>query len=305
MQSNQWLNRVRRARKLFAGVGAALLMGCVQAAADEAFVTDQTGDEVSVLDLATKRVVGRIPVAGKPAGIAMARDGRTAFVTSTEGKYVSVIDTSSRKIVARIMMPDTPLGVAVDPAGGFIYVAGFYQPRLYKIDVAARAIVATVTVGASPSGVAVTPDGALIVTADRDDDQISIIDAAAFTVQGAVKVGAHPFGVTIDLPASAPTPPMSKAMTFRWSTCKRESSSERWRSASGPTRSPWRKGEASPATNMMEPFRSSISRRCGLCSGFRLGTIPRGSKPAPMAPASTSSTGSPTKSGRSMRKRSK
>jgi len=41
----------------------------------EAFITDQTGDEVSVLDLGTKHVVARIPVTGKPAGIAMARDG--------------------------------------------------------------------------------------------------------------------------------------------------------------------------------------------------------------------------------------
>ena len=151
-----------------------------------------------MLDLGLKHVVARIPVLGKPAGIAMARDGRTAYVTSTEGKYVSVIDTASRTIVAKIAMPDTPLGIAIDPAGRYIYVAGFYLPRLYKIDLAAGAIVATVEVGASPSGVALTPDGTLIVTADRDDNQISIIDAKTFTRKGTVKVGAHPFGVTID-----------------------------------------------------------------------------------------------------------
>jgi YVTN family beta-propeller protein len=63
-----------------------------------------------VLDLKSKQVVARIPVLGKPAGIAMARDGRTAYVTSTEGKYVSVIDPASRNIVAKIAIPDTPLG---------------------------------------------------------------------------------------------------------------------------------------------------------------------------------------------------
>lgn len=170
--------------------------GCAPASAAEAFITDQTGDEVSVLDLGSKQIVARIPVLGKPAGVAMARDGRTAYVTSTEGKYVSVIDTASRNIVAKIVIPDTPLGIAA--AGRFIYVAGFYRPRLYKIDLATGTIAASVEVGASPSGVAVTPDGALIVTADRDDNQISIIDAKTFARKSIVKVGAHPFGVTID-----------------------------------------------------------------------------------------------------------
>lgn len=94
----------------------AVVLGCGPAVGAEAFITDQSGDEVSVLDLGLKHVVARIPVSGKPAGIAMAPDGRTAYVT--------VIDTASRKIVAQIVIPDTPLGIAADPAGGFIYVAG-------------------------------------------------------------------------------------------------------------------------------------------------------------------------------------
>jgi YVTN family beta-propeller protein len=114
-----------------AGVCANLFWGAPARAA-EAFITDQSGDEVSVLDLKSKQVVARIPVLGKPAGIAMARDGRTAYVTSTEGKHVSVLDTESRNVIAKIAMPDTPLGIAADLAGRFLYVAGFYRPRLYE-----------------------------------------------------------------------------------------------------------------------------------------------------------------------------
>jgi len=120
-------------------VSAAL---CRAASGAEAFITDQTGDEVSVLDLGTKHVVARIPVTGKPAGIAMARDG--ARLRHKSGRQICLGD---RHCVAQdhreIAIPDTPLGIAADPSGGFIYVAGFYQPRLYKIDLAAAAIVAT------------------------------------------------------------------------------------------------------------------------------------------------------------------
>ena len=76
------------------GAAAPLAVSCLAlclfhatAKGAEAFITDQIGDEVSVLDLSSKHVVARIPVAGKPAGIAMAPDGRAAYVTSTEGKY--------------------------------------------------------------------------------------------------------------------------------------------------------------------------------------------------------------------------
>jgi YVTN family beta-propeller protein len=155
-----------RASAWLACVYAAFL-GCAPASGAQALITDQTGDEVSVLDLKSKQVVARIPVLGKPAGIAMARDGRAACVTSAEGKYVSVVDTASRNIVAKIPIPDTPLGIAAEPAGRFIYVAGFYRPRLYKIDLAAGSIGASVEVGASPLGVALTPDGALIATTTK------------------------------------------------------------------------------------------------------------------------------------------
>jgi YVTN family beta-propeller protein len=88
----------------------AAFLGGAPASGAEAFITDQTGDEVSVIDLKSKQVVARIPVLGKPAGIAMGRDGRTAYVTSTEGKYVSVIETESRNIVAKIAIPDRRSG---------------------------------------------------------------------------------------------------------------------------------------------------------------------------------------------------
>jgi len=55
----------------FVCVCVALLVCRAPAGAGEAFITDQTGDDVSVLDLATKQVVARIPISGKPAGIAM------------------------------------------------------------------------------------------------------------------------------------------------------------------------------------------------------------------------------------------
>jgi YVTN family beta-propeller protein len=74
---------------------AVLVTGALHGAAraEEAFVTDQDGDAVTVIDLAARKGVATIHVDGKPAGIAMTRDGTRAFVTSPSMQMVSVIDT--------------------------------------------------------------------------------------------------------------------------------------------------------------------------------------------------------------------
>ena len=149
--------------------------------------------------LRRRRSSARIAVSGKPAGIAMSRDGATAFVTSTEGKFVSVIDAASRSDQGE----NRHARHAARRRGGSVRrfhlcVRLLYSAHLQDRRRRRRRSSRRREVGASPSGVAVSPDGALIVVADRDDDALSILDAASFRVKATVKVGAHPFGVTID-----------------------------------------------------------------------------------------------------------
>ena len=58
------------------------------ARASEAFVTNQLGDDVSVLDLAGGKITATIPVGGKPAGIAMARDTTLRAAVSMTETYL-------------------------------------------------------------------------------------------------------------------------------------------------------------------------------------------------------------------------
>lgn len=58
------------------------------ALAGEAFVTDQPGEQVVVVDTSSMAKLATIPVDGEPAGIAVSVDGTRAYVTSPEGKSV-------------------------------------------------------------------------------------------------------------------------------------------------------------------------------------------------------------------------
>ena len=92
----------------FRFVALAVLLLAGTAHAEEAFVTNQNGDSLTVVDLGTLKAVATIPVGGKPAGIAVSRDGRRAFVTSPDSRTLAVIDTATRAIVRRIEVGDGP-----------------------------------------------------------------------------------------------------------------------------------------------------------------------------------------------------
>ena len=67
---------------------AALVAGIGAASAEEAFVTNQLSENLTVVDLATSRPVATIAIGGKPAGVAVTADGRFAYVTSPDAKAV-------------------------------------------------------------------------------------------------------------------------------------------------------------------------------------------------------------------------
>lgn len=165
---------------------------------EEAFVTAQGADALTIVDLKSMQAVATLPIGGKPAGIAVSRDGARAYVTSPEGKLVTIIDAPARRIVKQVPIESGPLGVAVSPDGRRVYVADLYGKRLLEIDPESGAALRSVSVGAMASGVAVSPDGKTILVADRDDDSLSVIDAGSFTRVAVIPVGKHPFGVAID-----------------------------------------------------------------------------------------------------------
>jgi YVTN family beta-propeller protein len=167
------------------------------ALADEAFVTDQQANAISVVDLTTQAVVATISVAGHPAGIAMTRDGLMAYVTSPDGHSLSVIDTAARQVIRRIVLGGEPVGVTASPSG-LVYVADWISDRVLVVDPVAGRVVTQIQVGRSPSGLAVTSDGTLLVCADRLDDRVSLVSLPDNTVVATVAVGRHPFGIVLD-----------------------------------------------------------------------------------------------------------
>ena len=71
--------------------------------ASKAYVSNQSGQEfISVVDLKTRKMIGKIPAAGGARGIVAASDGKRVFAIQGKAPHLLVIDTASDTVVDRI-----------------------------------------------------------------------------------------------------------------------------------------------------------------------------------------------------------
>ena len=126
-------------------------------------VSSEIGGTVSVIDVATKKIVKTIgfaiPGVDKPTiqavGVNITADGKTAFVALGPANRVAVIDLSNFEVTKYLLVGQ----------------------RVWHMEF--------------------TPDGKYLVTANGNSNDISIIDVAALKVIKSVAVGQLPWGLVI------------------------------------------------------------------------------------------------------------
>ena len=128
------------------------------AAAPKAYVGLFKDNVVAVVDTATDRVIGTIPVPPGPHGLVVTPDGKKVYVSSDGASTVSVIDTASDRVVGSIEVGATPHGLAMSSDGRKVVVSGFGVNEALVIDTATDRVIARVPVP-QPHNAAISPDG--------------------------------------------------------------------------------------------------------------------------------------------------
>jgi len=191
-----------------AAIVLSTLVAATQAnAAAIAYIPNQTGSSVSVVDVNSGAVTASVPVGAAPIGVAVAPGGRFVYVAQHNANTVAVVSTNTNTVQAQISAGTKPMGVAVSPDGSRLYVTNFLTATasgagslwvngtLTVVDTATRTVVAILTVGTNPSGVAVSPDGSRVYVANAGSGTLSVVSAASNTVSATIPVGANPVGV--------------------------------------------------------------------------------------------------------------
>jgi len=165
-----------------------------------AYIANEGTNAISVLDVATRNVVGTVPVGSGPSAVAVSADGKFAYATNSNSNTVSVIQTATNQVVGlAIPVGAEPLGIAVSPDGKFLYTSNFGSSSVSIVNTATNTVVNTISVNPAPFGVAVTPNGQYVYVTNGSNgssNTVTVINTTTLATTTIV-VGGAPLSVAI------------------------------------------------------------------------------------------------------------
>jgi YVTN family beta-propeller protein len=169
--------------------------------AQKLYIINTAGDDVTVTDVATNKVLGRIEVGPRPHGIAASAAGDLLLVTVEGGKGELVwIDPATDKVVRRLRTGSAPNQLAVTPDGKFAFVpvsGGNYE----VVDVAQAKIIDKIFTGGQPHNTVCSADGQRMYLAPiGNPKKVTIVDVASRKVLGEIPFSnsVRPVAITKD-----------------------------------------------------------------------------------------------------------
>ena len=160
-----------------------------------AFVANGTGDDVTVVDAATKSVVKTIPVDREPVGAWPGADG-LMYVDCEVAKTIKVIDPKTLEIVRTYSLGFTPGFAAVPQTRtSELWVTDADSGKVVFHETASDAKMSDVATAAGAHALAFTPDGSKAFVTNQLSASVSVVDAQTRAVMTTIPVGKKPNGI--------------------------------------------------------------------------------------------------------------
>ena len=166
------------------------------------YVANSQGDDITVIDLATQKVLTTLKVGPIVHGVCAQGDGRRAFATIESEHSLKVIDTKTNTVTDTIALGGQPNECAATTDGHYVVVPLLAPANSAVIvDMAQKKIVKTLELRHPHN--CFTPEGGsntIVYCEERDAFRINRIDLTKMEYTGMVKVAGdpRPFVVTAD-----------------------------------------------------------------------------------------------------------
>jgi YVTN family beta-propeller protein len=116
-----------------------------------------TGELVTI-DVASRKVLWRVPFRGVPNHLAVSPDGRRVYVTIVSGNYVDVFDVQRRALIDSVDVGTGPHDIEVSHDGKTVYVGLIRGTDVTAFDAATNRAVRKIPFGANVRPIAVSQD---------------------------------------------------------------------------------------------------------------------------------------------------
>ena len=161
--------------------------------------TNSAGDNVSIIDPATNKVVGVIKGIEVNHGAAAAPDGSRYYISNEAQTTLDVVDTKSLKVTSRIPLSGHPNNIAISKDGRRVYVSIARAPGAVDVvDTASLEKVKSIPVKGAVHNTYVTPDGKWVVSGSIASKTITVISAKTETPEWSLEMdlGIRPMAFT-------------------------------------------------------------------------------------------------------------
>jgi YVTN family beta-propeller protein len=191
---------------------------------ERAYVSNEDGHSVTVLDTQLGEVIATIEVGKRPRGLKLDRGGSRLFVAVSglpkcppsepdeecakrgrdlEADGIAIVDTASRKVLRVLEAGSDPEQFDLSPDGKRLYVANEDAGLASVVDIESGTVVERIPVGPEPEGVAMSPNGRWLLVTSESDNSVAVIDAHTLKVVKSVQVGKRPRDIAFTADSSA------------------------------------------------------------------------------------------------------
>jgi PQQ-dependent catabolism-associated beta-propeller protein len=176
----------------FLGLAASVLPLAGTALANQAFVSNEKGNTVTVIDTETWEATKEFAVGNRPRGIGLSPDGKHLYVCASDDDTIQVIDAQTYEFLWSLPSGPDPELFVLNPDGSKLYVSNEDDNLVTVVDTVKKTVVAEIPVGVEPEGMAVSPDMRFIVNTSETTNMAHFIATEDYKIKHNVLVDQRP-----------------------------------------------------------------------------------------------------------------
>lgn len=183
-------------------IGAALALALVPTRAigspapSLAVVMNSGAGSLSVLDMATRTELRRIPVLREPHHWALTPDRRDLLIGDSAANEVIVLDPRSFELRRRLPISN-PYHLGFSPDGQHLVIAGLARNQIDIYEPGTYRLIKRFPIRSMPSHIDFLPDGSMAFVTLQGTDRVVAIDLRRMEIQWNQPVGRAPAGILV------------------------------------------------------------------------------------------------------------
>lgn len=140
------------------------------------YVTNSKGDDVTVIDAETMKVVGSIKIGDNPHGLITSPDRRTLYVSVEGTDELAAVDIATNRVLSRVKVGRAPNEVSITRDGRFVFVPARNDATVDVVDTAAMKVVERLKTPAMPHNTYVSANGSHLYVGSMAGSRMTIFD---------------------------------------------------------------------------------------------------------------------------------